>query len=126
MLLLNLCRATIVSVTDGDTLTVVLDRGRKDKTETKIRLARINAFEMEDEATSEQGKLAKDWLFNTISDETGYKTLLVYTVKNKKFVDQQEKYGRWVAEIWLADEDPYTTPSLNDRLVQNGHAVYMK
>lgn len=124
MLLLNLCRALIVSVHDGDTMVVKMDRGGKDWSEKKLRFARIDAFELSD--PSEKGKQARDWLFKQISDESGYRELLVYIVKNKKYEDQQEKYGRWLAEVWLLGEDPYSVPSLNDRLVTAGFAVYKK
>lgn len=109
---------------DGDTMVVDLYESKGERSITKLRFARIDAFEMKD--VSDRGKKARDFLFNLISDEAGYKTLLVQLIKNKKYVDQQEKYGRWLADVWIFGEDPDTTPSLNDRLVSNGHAVYMK
>lgn len=124
MVRLNLCRADLLSMHDGDTMVVDLYESKGIRNPTKLRLARINAFEMKD--LSDRGRKSRDFLFNLVSDETGYKTLLVQLVKNKKFVDQQEKYGRWLAEVWIFGEDPDTTPSLNDRLVDNGHAVYIK
>lgn len=109
---------------DGDTMVVDLYESKGIRNPTKLRLARINAFEMKD--ISDRGRKSRDFLFNLVSDETGYKTLLVQLVKNKKFVDQQEKYGRWLAEVWIFGEDPEIIPSINDRLVTGGHAVYMK
>lgn len=42
-------RAVVIDVHDGDTATVVCDRGRKDRSEWRIRLKGINAAELNDE-----------------------------------------------------------------------------
>jgi endonuclease YncB( thermonuclease family) len=39
--------------------------------------------------------------------------------------DKREKYGRYLAEIWLIGEDG-TAINLNDLIVEKGYAVYKK
>lgn len=98
--------ATVISAYDADTMTVEVDLGYRTYARVPLRLNRINAPEM---GTTE-GRLAKQFLLKYIPPGT---SIVVKTFKNPT-----DKYGRWLAEIYLGEVN------VNDYLVQNGHAVY--
>lgn len=107
-------RAKVVSVYDGDTMRVDIDLGLSTWIHNeKLRLARINAPELRGEE-KEKGIAARDFLINLVLD----KEIILETIK-----DQEEKYGRYLAEIWLKNESGQFT-NINDLMVENGHAVY--
>ncbi len=105
-------KAVIKSVYDGDTCTVDIDLGLhtwiKDE---KLRLNRINAPEIKGK-TKAFGIKSRDFLKQLILD----KTIYVQTIK-----DKNEKYGRYLAEIWLID-DKENYVNVNDLMVKNGMA----
>jgi endonuclease YncB( thermonuclease family) len=103
--------ATVIRVIDGDTLRISADLGFSVHTEVTIRLARVNAWEM----TEPRGIVARAYLLNLIAACTAMR---IATTK-------QEKYGRWLAEVWLkcktTDADWF---NLADDLVRHSHAAY--
>ena len=102
-------RGMVVSVYDGDTITVNVDLGfHVLLTKEKFRLSRINAPEVRGKE-KKQGKISRDWLRKKILG----KEIMLVTKKDKK-----GKYGRWLADIWLDDV------CINDELVKNGLAEY--
>ncbi len=106
-------RTTVVAVYDGDTCTVDVDLGWSTWVRSqKLRLHRINAPEMRG-AEKEAGTLARDFLRSLIMD----KKIVVETIK-----DNTEKYGRYLAEIWLDQEGQWI--NVNDLMVAKGFAVY--
>jgi micrococcal nuclease len=106
-------RALITAVYDGDTVTAEIDMGLKTFVKgEKLRLHRINTPEVRGEE-KEAGKVARDYLRSRILG----KEVLVETFK-----DRQGKYGRYLAEIWLPENNGYT--NLNDELVAKGYAEY--
>ncbi len=106
-------RALITSAYDGDTVTAEIDLGLKTMVKgEKLRLHRINAPEMRGE-DKVAGKASRDWLRSRILG----KAVIIETFKDKR-----GKYGRYIAEIWLPEDDGYT--NINDELVAQGHAVY--
>ncbi len=106
-------RALVRSVYDGDTCTVDIDLGLKTWIRgEKLRLNRINAPELRG-AERPQGLLSRDFLKEQIEG----KEIYIQTIK-----DQQEKYGRYIAEIWLQSGDDWI--NINDLLVQQGFAQY--
>lgn len=109
-------RAIVKSVYDGDTCTVDIDLGLhiwvKDE---KLRLNRINAPELKGKQKS-KGIKSKEFLKNLILD----KSIIIQTIKDKK-----EKYGRYLAEIWIKD-DKGKLINVNDLMVKNGFAKYQK
>jgi len=107
-------KAYVVSVYDGDTCTVNIDLGLHTWIHgEKIRLARINAPELRG-AEREQGILSRDYLRQLILD----REIILNTIK-----DQKEKYGRYLGEIWVKDDnDVYY--NVNDKMVAEGYAVY--
>lgn len=111
---LYLYKARIVSVYDGDTCRADIDLGLNIwiKNE-KLRLLRINAPEMRG-SEKEEGRKARDFLRSLIDG----REVILQTQKDKK-----GKYGRYLAEIWVQDEQD-TWINVNDRMVETGCAEY--
>ena len=108
--------AIVRRVYDGDTCTVDIDLGLGCWAHgEKIRLYRINAPEVRGKEKS-RGLLSRDFLRSKIDK----KRILLQTIKDKK-----GKYGRYLGEIWLKDEDGNYL-NINDLLVQEGYAEYHK
>ena len=100
-------RATVVSVYDGDTVTVDIDLGfgivlKKQK----LRLYGLNTPEVRG-AEKEEGKKVRDLVREKILD----KQVTIKTYKDKK-----GKYGRWLAEIIHEEEN------INEWLLTEGYA----
>ena len=105
--------AHVLSVYDGDTCRVDIDLGlgiwiRNEK----LRLARINAPEVTGD-TKALGLTSRDALRALIDG----KEIIIETIKDKR-----GKYGRYLAEIWLPQNDGFI--NINDELVTQGQAVY--
>lgn len=98
-------RVLLRRVVDGDTLDLNIDCGLHTHRVERVRLARINAPEMNTDA----GKAAKAWLENKLLS-------VIFSVRTIK--DRQEKYGRYLAEVFIGLEN------VNDAMVAAGHAVY--
>jgi endonuclease YncB( thermonuclease family) len=75
----------------------------------KLRLYGINAPEMRGDQRA-AGTTTRDWLREQILDK-------VITIKTYK--DQTEKYGRWLADIWLDGQKI----SINDQMIHQGLAI---
>ena len=107
-------RAFVVSVYDGDTITVNIDLGLKTSVNgEKIRLHRINAPEVRGKER-EVGLKSRDRLRELVLN----KNILLETVK-----DRRGKYGRYLGEIWVKlNGNKYT--NINDLLVKEGFAEY--
>jgi micrococcal nuclease len=97
-------RARSLGNYDGDTVTLEVDVGFSTLRRITVRLARVNTPELKDAG----GAAARDRTRELVFDEV----LKVTTIK-----DRTEKYGRYLAEIWLADGR-----NLADVLVEEGHA----
>jgi len=107
-------KANVTSVYDGDTCTVDIDLGMKSWIRgEKLRLYRINAPELRGDER-EAGLVSRDFLRNQIDG----KEIFISTSKDKK-----GKYGRYLAEIWLKDDQGQWI-NINDLMVQTGHAEY--
>lgn len=104
-------RAHVLRVYDGDTITVRVDLGFRTFTEQRLRLARINAWEVRG-SERPAGLIARDWLRTRILN----KPVLVETLK-----DRTGKFGRFIAEIKTLDG-----ANVNDQLVNLGHAKYQE
>jgi micrococcal nuclease len=106
-------RALVTGVYDGDTCTVDIDLGLYTRLKSqKLRLHRIDAPEMRGEEKA-AGSPSCDFLPSLILD----KKIVVETLK-----DDTEKYGRYLAEIWLEQEGQWI--NVNDLMVAKGFAVY--
>lgn len=107
-------KAIVVDVYDGDTCTVDIDLGLNSWIRgEKVRLYRINTPELRGNERPE-GIISRDFLRKMILG----KEVFIETVKDKK-----GKYGRYLADIWLKDEND-SWVNINDLLVQQGYAVY--
>ena len=110
-------RAELLSVTDGDTVRMVIDLGYRNFTETAIRLYQVNAPEIfrgtDDE--KEKGQAAKKWVTEWFSNHSGKSDwdFLVRSYKDKKSFD------RWIGEIYAANGD-----CLNNDIIDAGHALF--
>lgn len=100
--------AIVIDVYDGDTITVVADLGFHTKQTLKIRLYGIDTPELRGE-TRDQGLAAKQRLSELI---LGKQIVL------KTYKDRQEKFGRWLGDIYLPD----STSSINTILLNEGLA----
>ena len=114
--------AKVLSVHDGDTISVEIDLGFELKFTDKIRFYGVNAPELK--VRDEKNKLQ--------INPTGMKTLgivndfmkagdtiLIETIKDKK-----EKYGRYLANIYVTKEKEQIF--VNKYLLDNGLVVEMK
>jgi len=99
-------KAFIKEVYDGDTCTATVSLGFNISIEIKIRLYGINAPEMRG-GEKGQGIRSREYLKSMILG----KELLIKTHK-----DKTEKYGRWLAEIFVDDEN------VNQIMVNDGYA----
>lgn len=106
------CRALVTAVYDGDTCTADIDLGLGIWVRgEKLRLHRINTPELTG-TDKPAGIRARDHLKSLVEG----KSVLLQTIK-----DRREKYGRYLAEIWL--EQAVGAPlNVNDALVAAGHA----
>jgi micrococcal nuclease len=109
-------KAKVTSVYDGDTCTVDIDLGIHTWIKgEKIRLNRINAPEVKGSEKA-KGLKSRDFLRSKIDG----KEITIETIK-----DKQEKYGRYLGEIWL-EESKGNFININDLLVTEGFAKYQK
>lgn len=102
-------KATVIKVIDGDTLHLNIDLGfNLNYNNQVIRLARINAPEL----STANGYNIKNLLTNLLLK----KQVTIKTIK-----DTKDKYGRYLAEVYLDDLN------INDYLLTNEYAVnYLK
>lgn len=102
--------AKVMSVYDGDTITVDIQLGLDiELRNQKIRLAGIDAPEMRGEEKV-HGKISRDWLRDKILG----KTVIIRTEKDKK-----GKYGRYLGWIFTLDGKG---KSINTQMVELGLA----
>jgi micrococcal nuclease len=97
-------KAKIIRVIDGDTIDAEVDLGFNIKMVMKIRLAGINAPEM----NTQEGKRTKDALLTLIEGEN----VTLLSIK-----DKQEKYGRYLGVIVKDNKN------VNEWLVEQNMAV---
>jgi len=107
-------KARVVSVYDGDTVTVLIDLGLNIFAKRKVRLIGINTPEIRtrDADEKKRGLEARDYLRERVLE----KEIIIHTVG-------KGKYGRWLGEIWTLDDYGDTIlESVNDELIRTGHA----
>lgn len=109
-------KAVITDVHDGDTCTADIDLGFGIWIKgEKLRLHRINAPEITG-GSKARGLESKKFLVATISG----RDVTLETIKDRK-----EKYGRFLAEIWMLDKGGRRV-NVNDLMVEKGYAEYKK
>ena len=107
-------KAEVLSVYDGDTVTLMIDQGMKHFARVKVRMIGIDTPEIRTRDLDEKkrGYAAKDYLKSRIEG----KTIIVQTLKKGKF-------GRWLGVLWDYSEDSEELgESLNDEMIRMGHA----
>ena len=109
---LYIYRANVIDVYDADTITVDIDLGfylwlHKQE----FRLHGINAPEVIGMEKAE-GEKARNFLRGKIFG----KEVIVQSIKNPKVEEQKEKYGEFLAIVWLDGVN------LNDLLIKEGYA----
>jgi len=106
--------AIIKEVYDGDTCRADIDLGMGTWIHGEsLRLYRINAPEVKG-STRAAGLRSRDFLREKVLD----KTIIIQTIKDRK-----EKYGRFLAEIWIQGQGDAWI-NINDLLVKEGFAIY--
>ncbi len=104
-------RAFVRRVYDGDTVTVDIDLGFDILVKNqKIRLLGINAPEIRGNSR-EKGLVSRNFLREKISGKW-------VTLKTKK--DKKGKYGRWLGDLFLKDEN------INKLMISEGMAERYK
>lgn len=101
-------KAKITEVYDGDTVTALVDLGFRISFEIKIRLLGIDTPEIRGTERPE-GLIARDRLRELVLG----KEVILKTER-----DRQEKFGRWLGELFFPDDDQ----SVNQKLLQEGLA----
>lgn len=104
--------ALVTEVYDGDTITVDIDLGfYVHLHRVKVRLFGINAPEIRGD-TKAQGLISRNWLRSMVLNQQ---------VMLKTYKDRQEKYGRWLATVFVGDGN------VNELAVAGGYAIrYME
>lgn len=111
-------KVKLVKVYDGDTIRASLDLGFSidfggvDGKGHSFRLARINTPEIRGEER-EEGLKSKEALVEILEG----KDILLKSVK------KPDKYGRYIAELFIEDADEWV--NVNDLLVHQGFAEYL-
>lgn len=110
-------RAVCTHVTDGDTLDIMMDIGFGIYLYQNVRLAGINTPELtsRDPVVKAQAEAARD----AVRQKALSQPVVVKTLKDN------DKYGRYLADVLLWDSVAYTWYSLNQWLVVQGLAVVM-
>lgn len=109
-------QVAVIRLIDGDTVKFVVDLGFDCFVNITTRLARINAPEKNRRISKVAGIAATEHL----------RTLLnlgkIYIRSSKP--RNRGKYGRWIVEIIVEVDGEYY--NVNDKMVDDGHAVYHK
>ncbi|MDA0987320.1 MAG: thermonuclease family protein [Bacteroidetes bacterium] len=108
-------KAKVLSVYDGDTITVDIDLGLSVfASGEKIRLHRINAPEVRGKS-KKSGLKSRNYLRKLLLE----KEIYLETIKDRK-----EKFGRYLGEIFIKEKEKFV--NVNDLLVKKGFANYKK
>lgn len=105
-------KSTMVNNYDGDTATLLVDLGFLSSHQITVRLARINCPELHVGNDREAGAAAKAALSGFLPPGA--------PVWVQTFRDKTEKYGRYVADLYIPG-DPL---SVNEKMVLGGFAAY--
>ena len=99
-------KAKIERVVDADTIDVSIDLGFDVWTKQRVRVAGLNAAEK----NTQEGKNAIEYAKTVLKH--GMEVLL------RSHQDKREKFGRYLAEIWITKDESY-----NEKLLKLGYAV---
>lgn len=101
--------AEVLRILDGDTIEVSLDLGFNLRQRMLLRLAGINTQELNDKSESKRATAFEAKKF--VDSHIGGDSVITETVKPK------DKFGRWLANVYLDDGR-----CLNQLLLDNGLA----
>ena len=107
-------KAKIVRVIDGDTVDALVDLGFETHVHRRLRLFGIDAPEIRG-PSREHGEAAKEYLASLVDQCE----VLVSTTRDKR-----EKYGRYLAKIYVPDKEGLLLLDVCAALVYEGHAKY--
>ena len=106
-------RAKVWKVTDGDTIKVKWDLGRRTFADEVIRFSRINAYEL----NTDKGKEARQFVMERIQD----KEVILKTELDTQGMTKYGGFDRFLAEVYYETEEGWI--NLNDELLEEGLAV---
>lgn len=115
---------TVTRVIDGDTIVVTLSRrsdvgfgafATYELPDLRLRLAGLDARPI----ATPDGRRAAEWLIARVMGAP----IGVRTVKNAVGADKREKYGRYLAMIYLVERGCIVVPTLNEQMLALGLAV---
>lgn len=106
----------LVEVIDGDTIKAIVDCGFTVKVEVTFRLTGINAPEKK-MSTRAAGYAAKDYLTDLLTQQV--ERLELHSEKSPN----TEKYGRWLAHIFVFRGGELAPLDVNAAMIDAGHAV---
>jgi len=106
-------RALLLRWIDGDTLLVRLDLGFNCSREERIRLAGINAWELNSNSTY-QRRIARSVRFRARKMCPENSFLFLKSNKNPK----KDMYARYIAEVYFFDENLGKMMNLSERLME--------
>lgn len=108
-------KATVLHVVDGDTVDLMVSLGFEMTYKARFRLVGINTPESYGPDACDAGRAAKQFLIDTLKEGS---TVVVKTSKDKK-----EKYGRFLAEVFMVDAKGVALPTtVNALMIEKGHA----
>ena len=99
-------KAKIERVVDADTIDVSIDLGFDVWTRQRVRVAGLNAAEK----NTQEGKNAIEYAKQVLKHNM--------EVILRSHQDKREKFGRYLAEIWITKDESY-----NEKLLKLGYAV---
>lgn len=114
-----LYRGKVTRVVDGDTVDIEVDLGFYLKANIRFRLVGINAPEMNsaDPAVRIAAVASTEYLTNLLGAQNP--TPMSVVLRSTK----TEKYGRWLADLWIPAEEPSSPLSVNSAMLVAGHAT---
>jgi micrococcal nuclease len=108
--------ATVERWVDADTVDLIVDLGFRMSFRDRFRLYGIDAWEVRGEER-EKGLAAT---VAAVQMAPVGSQVIVET-----YPEERGKFGRWLCSIWAAHERP-DLASINERLVEAGHAKFVK
>ncbi len=110
-------RGVVQTVHDGDTLSVLTDKGFYDMQFVKLRLVRVDTPEMHDPiaAVRDLARAAQRWLAAMVLNRP-----VVFQPIMSRVDQERMSFDRYLAECWYFDGR--TERNLSDALLATGHA----
>jgi len=103
--------ARCIRVIDGDTLRLAVNLGLDITINITVRLKGIQAPERKGD-TLAAGNSARDYLEMLVKETP---------LRVETFKDRKEKYGRYLAMIWIVADD--MTANVNEKMILAGQAI---